>query len=141
MTIQKKDLRSTQLKDLFDDMNEAIKYAFKYIEELETELENKEIHLKELCEYAADIRAVAYPKETERDAYRKVYEHLYFYDRKTFLNKLPSEYLLKDEHCEWFDNAYDDYLFRGDPIANMSLKEHAQYLVDDVRKELPNEIR
>tara|TARA_R100001594_G_C3979662_1_gene249737 strand:- start:142 stop:510 length:369 start_codon:yes stop_codon:yes gene_type:complete len=122
-------------------MNEAIKYAFKYIEELETQLENKEIERKELCEYAADIRAVAYPKETERDAYRKVYEHLYFYDRKTFLNKLPSEYLLKDEHCEWFDNAYDDYLFRGDPIANMSLKEHAQYLVDDVRKELPNEIR
>ena len=63
MTIQKKDLRSTQLKDLFDDMNEAIKYAFKYIEELETELENKEIHLKELCEYAADIRAVAFQKK------------------------------------------------------------------------------
>ena len=108
----------------------AIAYAKQHIKELENILADRDTFIETLVEREIELRTDVLGQDqklTYRKVYREIYEDLEGGSRHKFLTKLPNKFLTQKEQEEWFDEASDRYVTRGDHIANSDYEDLMNY--------------
>jgi hypothetical protein len=120
----------------------AVAYAKQHIKDLENILEIKENKIESLIEREIEFRTDVLGQDekiTYRKVYREIYEDLEGGSRHKFLTKLPSKFLTQKEQEEWFDEASDRYITRGDHIANSDYEDLMNYELSTLPADLQPE--
>jgi hypothetical protein len=123
----------TKEKKIAERYETAISYAKKHFQELEQEIKSLEGLLETALYYLADRDDATV---SEKDAYRRAYQ-LVWDDQ--WLDRIPSQYMERKDHDDWFDNYHDRMICNGDPIANADYKDLFYWELNDIRKGVTHE--
>ena len=56
-----------------------------------------------------------------------------------WLDRIPSQYMERKDHNDWFDNYHDRMICNGDHLANSDYKDLFYWELNDIRKGVPHE--